>query len=78
MNEVYWLLLSDVSQPDQSKESFVVRIPKKNQLFCGFRFEAFRPNLVLSCGDTLIEGVNLVIGDVYGLRNPICPLLDGK
>jgi hypothetical protein len=31
-NEAYWLLLSDVPEPNQEQESFTIRIPKENRL----------------------------------------------
>jgi hypothetical protein len=31
-NEAYWLLLSDVPEPDQRHKTFTVRIPKANRL----------------------------------------------
>lgn len=31
-NKAYWLLLSDVDEPDQSQGSFTIRIPKINDL----------------------------------------------
>lgn len=31
-NEAYWLLLSDVPEPNQDQDSFTVRIPKSNRL----------------------------------------------
>lgn len=31
-NKAYWLLLSDVDEPDQSQDSFTIRIPKNNDL----------------------------------------------
>ena len=31
-NKAYWLLLSDVDEPDQNQDSFTIRIPKNNDL----------------------------------------------
>lgn len=31
-NEAYWLLLSDVPEPNQAQNSFSIRIPKQNRL----------------------------------------------
>jgi len=31
-NEAYWLLLSDVPEPNQNQDSFTIRIPKENRL----------------------------------------------
>lgn len=31
-NEAYWLLLSDVPEPNQNQDSFIIRIPKTNRL----------------------------------------------
>ena len=31
-NKAYWLLLSDVPEPNQDHETFTIRIPKQNEL----------------------------------------------
>jgi hypothetical protein len=31
-NEAFWLLLSDVPEPNQAQDSFTIRIPKQNRL----------------------------------------------